>query len=336
MTERPSEEQIVQRAAIERASRLRSSRAVWDVFEGEDAASLLIQASSSGNVAELRNLLAQAHWISVAFEKQVCIMATNVAERTSGEREIDKHEIGNLDRASIIATRNGHPKALLMLLEFALQQGVKPSSTIHRFHLKPAIVNGDVAVMEALATAWPGVVNFYCLSHEGPMPLDLAIASNQIEMVARLLELGAEPASLDPASRGSNVKRRILNGGHYASLLSRAAKTDGTRITELLLKHGQRIPGSGALHSAAQYGALDTIRLLLQRGADVNELLVEEKMSGRDPSLCATWTPMHFAASQGQVDAIHILESNGAAPDVRDNNGMTPAQLLAASKSNHP
>jgi hypothetical protein len=41
---------------------------------------------------------------------------------------------------------------------------------------------------------------------------------------------------------------------------------------------------------------------------------------------------MHFAASGGQVDAMKLLESNGARSDVKDLNGKTPAQLLEEYK----
>lgn len=59
-------------------------------------------------------------------------------------------------------------------------------------------------------------------------------------------------------------------------------------MTELLLKYGVPIDRSGALHFAAFYGALDTMRLLIEHGADVNELCPPGYLS-------ATWTPLHSA-----------------------------------------
>jgi ankyrin repeat protein len=74
------------------------------------------------------------------------------------------------------------------------------------------------------------------------------------------------------------------------------------------LKHGFEIPGSGALHSAAELGALDVMRVLLQHGADLNELLGKPCILRReDGALLASGTPMHFAAAGGQDEAMGML-----------------------------
>lgn len=99
-------------------------------------------------------------------------------------------------------------------------------------------------------------------------------------------------------------------------------------MTELLLKHGVSVARSGALHLAAELGALDTMRLLIQHGADVSEQLPEDILPVHNGSLYASWTPMHFAASKSQSDAMKLLKSNGACSNVEDKNGRTPAQLL--------
>lgn len=87
----------------------------------------------------------------------------------------------------------------------------------------------------------------------------------------------------------------------------------------MLLKQGYLVEASGALHLAAERGDLDAVRLLLRHGADVHERLpVESLESGldREVSLLDGWTPVHFAAGKGQVDAMESLESNGARMDV--------------------
>jgi ankyrin repeat protein len=100
--------------------------------------------------------------------------------------------------------------------------------------------------------------------------------------------------------------------------MSLAAMAEGPRMTEMLLEHGTPIAHTGALHTAAHRGHLDTMRLLMLYGADVNEVL----------SNWRSWTPMHFAASKGQVDAMKLLEHSGARSDLKDVDRKTPAQLL--------
>jgi hypothetical protein len=69
-------------------------------------------------------------------------------------------------------------------------------------------------------------------------------------------------------------------------------------MTKLLFERGTPIPRTGALHTAAQNGYFNTMRVLMQYGADVNEVLYSWR----------SWTPMHFAASNGEVDALTLLK----------------------------
>lgn len=103
-------------------------------------------------------------------------------------------------------------------------------------------------------------------------------------------------------------------------------------MVELLLKYGVPVVGSGALHHAAEIGALDIMRLLIEHGANVNELHLAEMISPHVQLLYSSWMPMHFAAYGGRLDAMMLLESNGARSDVKDVDGKTPAQLFEEHK----
>jgi ankyrin repeat protein len=83
------------------------------------------------------------------------------------------------------------------------------------------------------------------------------------------------------------------------------------------------IAGTAALHTAARFGQLETMRLLMQYGADLEEVV---------PGW-GNWTPMHFAASTGKVDAMKLLEQQGARKDSKDEDGKTPAQVLEDQKT---
>jgi hypothetical protein len=308
-----------------------SSREIFDVLIGEDAALPLIEALSSADNTTLRSMLSQPQWIKIALEKPHCIYYQDrPVDDNNHARTVSAMPLSTLERAIIIAARDGHAAAISTLLRFALQQGIKPMSVITRWAVDRAIRNGHAAVFEAMISVEPKVVTFP-LDPADP-PLVQAVKWRKTEVVAVLLQHGANPIPPEKVAivDGHTVPYR---GGYQSSLLSRAARAEGPRMTELLLKHGVSVACSGALQYAANLGALDTMRLLMQHGADVNELLPEDAIPHHSRKvLYSSWTPMHFAASGGQVDAMKLLGSNGACSDVKDVNGKTPAQLLEEYK----
>ncbi|KKY29460.1 putative ankyrin repeat protein [Diaporthe ampelina] len=194
------------------------------------------------------------------------------------------------------------------LLTFATQQGLEPSDVIRRWTINKAIDGGHGAVFKALASADPNLLNFR-IGH-GTRPLYEAVRRRKPDVVAALLEAGADP--FHPVEPSKTLAT------YNSSLLSRAAMAKGPRITEMLLEHGLPVANTAALHTAAGFGYLDTMRLLMEHGADVNEAIPN----------WLDWTPMHFAASKGRVEAIKLLEQSGARSDLKDKDGKTPAQLL--------
>ncbi|KAJ8070656.1 hypothetical protein OCU04_001027 [Sclerotinia nivalis] len=300
-----------------------SSREVFDVLIGEDAALPLIEALSLGDNTTLRSMLLQPQWIKIALKETHCIYFQECPiDDKNYVRTVMAMPMSTLVRAIIIAARDGHAAAVSTLLSFASQQGIKPMSVITRWAVDRAINNGHAAVFEAMASIDPKVATFP-LGH-GNQPLVQAVKRRKTEVVAVLLQYGANPI---------HTKKVNKVMSYASSLLSFAAKAEGARMTELLLKHGVSVACSGALHTAAELGALDTMRLLMQHGADVNEVLPADTLTRYYNSLHPIWTPMHFAASGGQVDAMKLLESNGARSDAKDGNGKTPAQLLEEYKN---
>ncbi|KAF2872816.1 ankyrin repeat-containing domain protein, partial [Massariosphaeria phaeospora] len=261
----------------------------------------------SGNDAALQSLLSQPQWIKTMREKPHSIYSETTG--ANGERRAMAHPTLNLDRCLIAAAQNGHAAVVSTLLAFGKHHSIDTSNeTTMRTIITKIIRHGHAAVFKALATADPNVVRFR-FPH-GTLPLYEAVRQRETEVAAVLLELGADP--LHPVQPSKEI------GGYHSSLMSFAAFAEGPRMTELLLAHGCSLPFSAALHTAARYGKLDTMRILMQHGADMNEVL----------SGWRSWTPMHFAASKGQVDAMKLLEQHGALSDLKDGDGNTPAQLL--------
>jgi ankyrin repeat protein len=300
-------------------SHYQSSRSRFDVLIGPDTALPLIEALDDNT--RLQSMLSQQQWTRIALEKPHCIY---FQERPSnGKRDlrtVSAMPMLTLERVITIAAEKGHAAAVSTLLNFALEQGIEPSSVISWWAVNTPITNGHVAVFEALASAYPSVVNFD-LKH-GRRPLAEAIKRRKTEIVAVLLRFGARPA-------GSYLK-----DGKFGSLdLYHASRVGDPRMLEMLLEHDVFVAFSGTLHRAARLGALDTMRLLIQNGADVNEHLPRENLPEFPVGdLWASWTPMHFAASGGHLEAMKLLESNGARSDGKDENGKTPTQLLEERK----
>ena len=287
-----------------------SDREVGDVLLGEDTARPLIEASASGNETALQSLLSQSQYIQILLENPHCVYAEErPKEGPNDVRSVSAMRMSNVERALAAAAETGDAAtaAVAMLVDFATQHNMDESNVITRPVITKTIKGGHAAVFKALASAYPEAINFH-ISH-GTLPLYEAVRLRRVHLVGVLLELGADP-SPPPSKQG---------GSYNQSLMSLAAMSQGPHMTEMLLEHSMPIPRTGALHTAARHGRLDTMRLLLQHGADVNETLGKA---------WENWTPLHFAASRGEVDAMKLLEQSGAQWDVKDDEGKTATQVL--------
>ena len=77
--------------------------------------------------------------------------------------------------------------------------------------------------------------------------------------------------------------------------------------------------GETALMFASMHGELEIVRLLLARGAQVNQ---------------PGWTPLHYAAGTGQLPVVQLLLEHHAYIDAASANGTTP--LILAAREQHP
>ncbi|KAI4941986.1 hypothetical protein J4E91_010373 [Alternaria rosae] len=281
-----------------------SSRDVGDVLIGQDDARRLIETCSSGDDLALLSLLSQPQHITTMLSKPHTIYS-------KGPRgSVMARPIPNLERALTVAAQNGHAAVVTALLAFATEHNIPLSDIVTRDVVNKVIDGGHAAVVEALGAAYPKVIEIR-IGHGHERPLYEAVRRRKPDVVAALLELGADP--LHPVAPGY---RKL--GNFRSSLMSFAAMNQGSRTTAMLLERGTPIAGTAALHTAARFGRLDTMRLLMQHGADLEEVVPGWK----------GWTPMHFAASTGKVDAMKLLEEHEARKDAKDEDGKTPAQLL--------
>ncbi|KAI4611647.1 hypothetical protein J4E83_007897 [Alternaria metachromatica] len=281
-----------------------SSRDVGDVLVGQDDARRLIETCSSGDDTALWSLLSQPQHITTMLSKPHTIYSKDPRGKVMAR------PIPNLERALMVAAQNGHAAVITALLAFTTELEVSLSDVITRDVVNKVIDGGNAAVVEALGAAYPKVIDIR-IGHGHERPLYEAVRRRKPDVVAALLELGADP--LHPVAPGYKKL-----GNYRSSLMSFAAMNEGPRTTAMLLERGTPIAGTAALHTAASFGQLDTMRLLIKHGADVEEVVPGWK----------GWTPMHFAAWTGKADAMKLLVEHGARINSKDEHGKTPNQLM--------
>ncbi|HEY7817660.1 MAG TPA: sigma-70 family RNA polymerase sigma factor, partial [Vicinamibacteria bacterium] len=169
----------------------------------------------------------------------------------------------------------------------------------------------------------------------GNTALILAVNNGHRELAALLREAGAPSDHHEAAAIGDVEEVR--------SILDRSPE----------LLDAYSLEGFTALSLAAHFGHLETMRLLLDRGADVNA--VSRHAIGTTPLIAALFgrkvdaarmlidrgadvraarggtgwpragfTPLHYAAAFGFLDLIEMLMAKGASPEALDESGASP------------
>jgi uncharacterized protein len=175
-----------------------------------------------------------------------------------------------------------------------------------------------------------------------------AVWAGDIELVRSLVEAGADVNATDEYSSGTllnfdpSITAYLLSKGadpntqtneNGASVLAGLCYVNQTECVRLLLAHGAN-PNRGRdesmetpLHHAFAGGAdIEVIRLLLDRGADVNAKTLPGVCSynfyGSTPTRGET--PLHRAAAFASMEIVQLLLQAGADRAVRDVNGESP------------
>jgi ankyrin repeat protein len=207
-----------------------------------------------------------------------------------------------------------------------------------RHHIFSAIAMNLGDDVRRIVAADPSALNHRQSRNENHRtPLHFAVLKYRPEMIALLLELGADPLAVDGAGQPVAVyvgtpdadravmerirdmiaaERLSAARGHRPprggpmDLIALLALGDRDTADELLRHNPNLIaPAGGALHLMAQRGDVAAVTWLLDRGADPN---------GRWVSLGASVTPLHLAAGRGHADVVRRLLAAGADPAIRD------------------
>jgi ankyrin repeat protein len=207
-----------------------------------------------------------------------------------------------------------------------------------KHHIFSAIALGFGDEVRRIVAANPSALNARQSRNENHRtPLHFAVIRDRQDMIALLLELGADPLVVD--GDGQPVAAYVSQPGTdrvvleriramtLAELLSaarghRTARSSPTDLiavlglgdwqtAEQLVTQNAALlePAGGVLHLMSKRGALEAVQWLLAHGADPN---------GMWPHWDADVTALHLAAREGHADIVRVLLAAGADPTIRD------------------
>ena len=164
---------------------------------------------------------------------------------------------------------------------------------------------------------------------------NLVDPEHRLDRTGQLLGLGAG-SSLGRGPRHSLVEyllskridpnQRVEMYGRVYALTAAAGWAD-QRMLGILLDGGATLNGSGALQYAAGKGKKENVRYLLDRGANVNEMV---PLTGSRPSIEATCAALHAAVENGHIEVVDVLIDAGADVQLKDAKGRTAAEVARA------
>jgi ankyrin repeat protein len=169
-----------------------------------------------------------------------------------------------------------------------------------RHHIFSAIALGLSSEVRALAPA--ALTQRMSHNEDHQLPLQFAVRKGRAEMVALLIELGADPLGVD--AWGHTAPEYATAPGIDDPIREALAGFNGP-----LARRARGEAGPGALHLASKRGDADAVRTLLDGGAVPDELWSHWG---------AEVTALHLAAAYGHEAAARALLDAGADPLIRD------------------
>jgi ankyrin repeat protein len=151
----------------------------------------------------------------------------------------------------------------------------------------------------------------------GATPLMLALSMGQYEIATLILNHGANPRA--KGDRGSTSLHSLANGSVPAGAVE--SVQEQARLAERLLAKGVKLEtrgqqGNSALLYAAMHAKFSLVKVLLDRGANVNARNIFRK------------TALHLASeSNGRIALVKLLLDSGVDPKLLDADGLSAIEI---------
>jgi ankyrin repeat protein len=194
-----------------------------------------------------------------------------------------------------------------------------------RHHIFSAISLNLADEVRRIATSDPETLRSRQSHNEDfRLPLHYAVLRNRPEMVALLLELGADPLGVDGSgytaaayATSPDTDRRVMEmlraRGGASDLFTALALSEWETAERLLSENPGVVERAGAsagvLHLMAKRNDADAVKWLLDHSVDPNV-----RWSHWDAEV----TPLHLAVMQGHAEVVRLLLAAGADPTIRD------------------
>jgi ankyrin repeat protein len=304
-------------------------------------ASLLFPAAQSGSVDAVDMLLKRGldvnyrehgdntyamHWVAAQGNLTMVRRLADAGGDVIGEG--DDHAGGVIGWAS--CWDGCDDDAHRAVVDFLISRGA-------RHHIFSAVAMNLADEVRRIVAADPSTLNRRQSRNENNRtPLHFAVAMNRPRMVELLLELGADPLSVDgggmpvPVYAASHeidlpVMRKIheMTRGEFESaarghrslnvgmmdLVAAAALREWDAASKIIAANRPLIDKGGALHVPSKRGDAVAVEWLLKQGANAN-------------ALWAHWdsdvTALHLAVMQNHIEIARLLLSAGADPRIHD------------------
>jgi ankyrin repeat protein len=285
-------------------------------FGGHPAAvELLLKRGLDVNAREKGDNTYPMHWAAAAGHLEVVRQLADAGGDVVGHG--DDHELEVIGWAT--SWDGCDDSAHRAIADFLVSRGA-------RHHIFSAIAfNLGDEVRRIVATDPTALSRRMSHNEDHQLPLHFAVRKNLPEMVALLLELGADPLARDgtgypPAAYATNpesdrrVSELIRARGGPPDLFTAVALGEWETAERLLREDpAAAAPGgrsAGVLHLMAKRGNVEAVRWLLAHGVDP---------SARWAHWDAEVTPLHLASLGGHPEVARLLLEAGADPSIRDN-----------------